>query len=287
MPVRRTSPTARPVPRSVASVLAELELLAPDVVDRDVLHRAMQAAGDSRADAPGGVDRVIDTLRRAGWLLPLRARGLWEFAPANRSGAYGSGDPLLLLRAFLTRRPDAPVAVAMESAALRLHLAQHPPSREVVAVGEGVYAEGALKEFRTVVLDLGRRAVRPVEGLPVHTVEALLVSMGIKPAGYRDWANVELWLSQAAAEVVSREAPPDGSAASGVPGVVELLEGRPLAAWARVAYLLRLAEQEQAARQILTAAPGTPSGPVYLGPRGRPATYDALTHVYDSLVDRP
>lgn len=291
MPVRMTSPTARPVPRSAASVLAELELLAPDVVDRDVLHRAMQAAGDSRADTPGGVDRVIDTLRRAGWLLPLRARGSWEFAPANRSGAYGSGDPLLMLRAFLTRRPDAPVAVAMESAALRLHLAQHPPSHEVVAVGEGVYADGALKEFRTVALDLGRGAVRHVDGLPVHTVEALLVSMGMKPAGYRDWANVELWLGQAVTEVISRDvAPnttPDGSVFSGVPGVVELLTGRPLSAWARVAYLFRLTEQEQAARQILAAAPGRPSGPVYLGPRDRRATYDALTHVYDSLVARP
>ena len=287
MSVKMTSPTARPVSRSVAPVLAELELLAPEVVDREVLRRAMDAAGDPRANTPHGVDRLIDTLRRAGWLLPLRTRGLWEFAPASRSGAYGSGDPLLPLRAYLTRRPGAPVAVAMESAALRLHLAQHPPSREVVAVGDGVRSEGALAAFRTVALDLGRQAVQEVDGLPTHTVEALLVSMGVKPAGYRDWANVELWLRQAASEVTARDSAPVDSVARGVLGVMHLLQARPVAAWARVAYLFRLAEQEQAAQQILAAAPGEPSGPVYLGPRDRPGTYDALTHVYDSLVVRP
>lgn len=291
MPVKMTSPTARPVPRSVAPVLAELELLAPEIVDREALCRAMEAAGDPRANTPGGVDRLIDTLRRAGWLLPLRSRGLWEFAPASRSGAYGSGDPLLPLRAYFVRRPGAPVAVAMESAALRLGLAQHPPSREVVAVGDGVRAEGALADFRTVALDLGRRAVQEVDGLPTHTVEALLVSMGVKPAGYRDWANVELWLRQAVTEVTARDREPVKAPAEnvvrGVPGVVDLLSTRPLAAWARVAYLFRLAEQQAAAQQILAAAPGEPTGPVYLGPRDRGATYDALTHVYDSLVARP
>ncbi len=142
-----------------------------------------------------------------------------------------------------------------------------------------------------MALDLGRRAVRSVDGLPLHTIEALLVSMGVKPTGYRDWANVELWLGQAVTEVISRGSAAtttqDGSVACGVQGVSELLTGRPLAAWARVAYLFRLAEQEQAALQILAAAPGKPTGPVYLGPRDRRGTYDALTHVYDSLVARP
>lgn len=291
MPVKLTSATARPVPRSVAPALAELELLAPDIVSRDDLRRAMTAAGDPRASTPAGVERLIDTLRRAGWLLPLRSRGLWEFAPASRSGAYGSGDPLLPLRAYLARRPDAPVAVAMESAALRLGLAQHPPNREVVAVGEGIRVEGSLAEFRTVALDLGPRAVEQIDGLATHTAEALLVSMGVKPAGYRDWANVGLWLRQAGVKVTAHgsapRAVPDGTVARGVDGVVELLAARPTTAWARVAYLFRQADQDVAAKRILAAAPGMPTGPVYLGPRNRDATYDSLTHVYDSLLARP
>jgi hypothetical protein len=48
-------------------------------------------------------DVAIRRLREHGWLLDLATRGVWEFAPAARAGAYGSGDPLVELRATLAR----------------------------------------------------------------------------------------------------------------------------------------------------------------------------------------
>lgn len=98
MAVRMTTATARPVPRSVAALLAELELLAPETVDRALVRRLLEAADDPAAAAPGRVDVVIDQLRRAGWLLPLRTRGcgssrrrrvLGRTAPGIRSRSSG------------------------------------------------------------------------------------------------------------------------------------------------------------------------------------------------------
>ncbi len=290
MPVRMTGATARPVPRSVAAVLAELELLAPETVNRTLIGQALAAAGDPDAGSPARVDEVIDRLRRAGWLLPLRTRGVWEFAPASRSGAFRSGDPFTELRAYLQHHPGDPAAVAMESAAFRRGLAPHPPSREVLAVDGSVRRDGALGSYRQVTLALGPRAATPRDGVPTHTVEALLVAMACKPGGYRDWPNVGLWLADAGTHLTSGSADaasdqPGGVVAQGVTGVIELLHAAPVAAWARAAYLLRAAYQEEAARALLAAAPGRPTGPVYLGPRTQAKTYDATTGVYDALLN--
>lgn len=274
-----TSLTRRPVSRFLAGVLAELELRAPDVVDVELVREAVEAAGE-----PGDREHVlavIDGLRRKGWLLPLRTRGMWEFAPAARSGAFRSGDPFTELRAYLARHPDRTATVAMESAAFRLGLASHPPSREVLAVGPDVLPDGAMTGFRLVRLELGPAAAGEYDGLACHTVEGLVVEMAAKPAGYRDWPNVGQWLADAAARVKVFDG--DGSMQS-------LLRGRPAAAWARAAYLLKSGGQGQSAVRLLEAGPGQPTGPVYLGPRPskdddqRSALWDQEMRVYDSVL---
>lgn len=289
MPVKMTSGTARPVPRSLSAVLAELELVAPETVDRALIERVLSAAGDPKAASRARVDDVIDRLRRAGWLLPMRTRGVWEFAPASRSGAFRSGDPFTELRAYLQRHPEDPAAVAMESAAFRRGLAQHPPSREVIAVDSAVRRDGALGSYRLVTVTLGPRAATLVDGVPTHTVEALLVAMACKPGGYRDWPNVGLWIADAAAQIANSPTvntmDAADAAARGVRGAIELLQPAPVAAWARAAYLLRAAQQPDAARVLLEAATGRPTGPVYLGPRTQAKTYDTTTGVYDALLN--
>ena len=290
MSVRRTTSTARPVPRSLAPVLAELELLTPETVDRAMVQFALQSAGDPQAGTTARVEAVIDGLRRAGWLLPMRTRGVWEFAPASRSGAFRSGDPFTELRAFLHRKPGVPVAVAMESAAFRRGLAQHPPSREVVTVGEGARREGALGAYRLVLLDLGPRAVTVHEDVPMHTVEGLLVAMARKPGSYHDWPNVRLWLAQAADQVSTDQVgtgqsdPGADGPAVGIGGLIALLQDAPAAAWARTAYLLRTGEHPDTAAAVLEAALRRPTGPVYLGPRHGMSSYDSVTGVYDALL---
>jgi hypothetical protein len=175
--------TARPASASLSRLLELLELDQPRVVTRRDLDRLARDAG---VDWPTGV--ILQRLRQRGWLLDLRTRGVWEFAPAARAGAYGAGDPLIELRATLARRPDAPFAAAAESAAYLLGYAGRRPHLDVVSVPAGVTVPPALRVYRVV-----RWAVRvPLERrdeLPVWSPCTLLTFMATRPSLYRDWPN--------------------------------------------------------------------------------------------------
>jgi hypothetical protein len=71
----------------------------------------------------------VDLLVRLGWLLRLRKRGTWEFAPAARAGRYSSGDSWIELRALLEHERCAPVAVAFDSAVWELGHSTHKLGR--------------------------------------------------------------------------------------------------------------------------------------------------------------
>jgi hypothetical protein len=279
-----TSENGRYVSRYLSGVLAELELLRPEVVDIDLLQEILEGLGDPNAETEKEVHvvAIADRLRRSGWLLPLRTRGTWEFAPAARSGAFRSGDPFTELRAFLAKNPKQSASVAMESSAFRLGFASHPPQKETVAIGKEVRRDGALSSYRLVRLDLGPGAVGLLDAVPCHTVDALLVSMAIKPTAYRDWPNVSQWLTKAAATAhVLDEGRPQAS-------MQELLQRRPIASWARAAYLLKMGGNTDGTAQLLKAAPGGPTGPIYLGKRKSDSmpgpVWDQETGVYDSLL---
>ena len=284
MSVRMTSSGARPIPRRLAGVVAELELLAPETVTREDIAAAIEAADPpGHADA-AMVDVVIDGLRRAGWLLSLRTRGVWEFAPGSRSGAFRSGDPFTELRAALAVRPGLGAAVAMESAAFLRQLAEHPPAPDVVAVPSGTRQVGALRAYRLVRIELSDTAITDLETLPVHTTAALVATMAIIPRGYGDWPNVTTWLGQAVARICATDPASGDGGLTGDCGLLGLLESAPATAWARAAYLLDLGGQPEASHRVLATAPGPVRGPVYLGPRDRPGRYHRATGVYDSLV---
>jgi hypothetical protein len=284
MSVRMTSLGARPVPRRLAGVLAELELLAPETVTREDIENAIEAAGGPDGTSAANVEAVIDGLRRAGWLLPLRTRGVWEFAPGNRSGAFRSGDPFTELRAALAMRPGWCVAVGMESAAFLRRLAEHPPSPDVVIAPTGTRQVGALRTYRLVRIELPNTASADLDDLPVHTIAALLAAMAIVPRGYGDWPNVPTWLPNAVARICAADPEPGDGGMNGESGLRQMLEGASAAAWARAAYLIEIGGQPDASRCLQNMSPTAATGPVYLGPRNRPGRYHHRTCVYDSLV---
>lgn len=277
---------ARLVPRGLAAVIAELELVSPEIVTREGIAEALTAAGDPRADDPARVAAVVDGLRRHGWLLPLRPRGVWEFAPASRSGPFRSGDPFTEMRAALSVRPGLQAAIAMESAAFRRGLAEHPPVPDVLVIPKGLppHSVLSLRSYRLVRLDLPEEATTQVRGLYMHTVAALVASMAWRPTEYGDWPNVRTWLPDAAARLAAANPGlPDGGL-TGRGGLISLLKDAPHAAWARAAYLLRAGAQPAAAEAVLAAAPSRAPGPFYLGPRSRGAQYDHTTGVYDAML---
>ncbi|MEI7813839.1 MAG: type IV toxin-antitoxin system AbiEi family antitoxin [Coriobacteriia bacterium] len=254
--------TVRDVTKALAPLLEQLELEQPRVVTKVELESLATLAG---VDWP--VEVVVRRLRDAGWLLDLKTRGVWEFAPAARAGAFGSGDPLVELRATLARGGGSPFAVAAESAAYLSGLASRRPDREVIGAPAGVRAPKALGDLR-VVHWTPRAQFVVKDGLPVWSVTTLLAFMASKPGGYWDWPNVGEWIVQAA-RVNTLEA------------IVEELSGHPRAAWARAAYLLdKGAESGDAVRLMELAPSGV--GPFYLGRRSVSGRYDGRFNVVDS-----
>lgn len=247
---------------SLSRLLELLELEQPHVVTREALKAWALEAG-----IHWPTDVVLQRLRERGWLLDLKTRGVWEFAPAARAGAYGAGDPLVELRATLARRPAAPFAVAAESAAYLLGYASRRPAREVVSAPVDASVPPALRSYRVVRWTVETPLVAR-EGLPVWSPSTLVAFMAAKPSLYRDWPNAGEWLGMAVATV-------DMGALRGE------LKGRSRPAWARAAYLLDLGGRADLAAQVLEHAPSG-RGPYYLGPRDRAGRHSRAFDVVDS-----
>ena len=254
--------TVRTIPVGLAPLLELLELEQPRVVTA-----AQLATWAREAGVKWSADLVVRRLRERGWLLDLKTKGVWEFAPASRAGAYGSGDPLVELRATLARTPSAPYAVAAESAAYLLGFVSRRPDPETISAPEGIRPPNALKTIRIV---RWQPACAPVirDGLPVWAPSVLLAFMGTRPTGYRDWPNVGEWLGQAVVQVA-------------VPELARELAEHPRSAWARVAYLLDRSGKLEAAQELLSQAPAG-RGPYYLGDRGG-GRYSAAFEVVDNI----
>lgn len=254
--------TARSVPVGFAALLQLLELEQPQVLTTAQIGDLVLRAGLSVR-----VDVAIRRLRERGWLLPLATRGVWEFAPAARAGAFGSGDPFVELRAVLARDPGAPFAVAAESAAFLHGLASRRPDTECIGAPAPVRPPKSLDTYRMVrwtpAVPLERR-----NGLPVWSLVTLVAFMAVRPSGYHDWRNVGEWIREAAAVVQ-----PDSLAAE--------LEGHSAASWARAGYLLAIGGAAESALSLTAAGP-TGSGPFYLGDRTMVGRYDRRFDVVDS-----
>lgn len=257
----------RSIPPSLAGVLSELELTRPAVVgiaglERIAHHLGLRSSGES----------IATRLRALGWLLPLRVRGMWEFAPADRAGPFPGGDAFIELRAALASHPQLQAGVGFESAAFLRGLATRQPAREVIVVAQGTARLPALSEFRRVELTLPKTAFSDVDGLPVQTITGILAAIAIRPDGFTDWPGLGEWLPAGAQQVDATQ-------------LKSFLAGRNAAGWARAIYLLRSGGNTIAGEELAAVAPAR-KGPFYLGPRRSGGHHDAATRVIDTVVAR-
>lgn len=257
--------TVRTIAPAVAAVLEQLELDQPLLVNREDLESARKATESSTTTR-----YLIDVLTAEGWLLPLRTRGYWEFAPAARAGAMGAGDPHIELRATLRKRPALPVALAAESAAWLLGLSARSPHRHVIAAPPALRIPPALADYRVVRYE-AKLDPEVRNGLPVWGVETLLVAMSHRPASYRDWPNVGDWLGQAVSEATEERLRVE-------------LTGEPRSTWMRLAYLVDGGGKPDMAGVLASAAPDG-QGPYYLGPRHERGRHNSRFDVIDSVLE--
>jgi hypothetical protein len=255
--------TARPVPSSLADVLAGLELRQPRIVTRALLRQIIEET-DVRVPAEAAIERLV----RAGWLLPLRSRDAWEFAPAARAGSFGSGDLWIELRALLVHQPDAPVAVGFESAAWELGFTSHQPQTPVLAHRPSWRPPRSVSA-RTVSYDW-RLPSQVSQGLPVWQPATLVIAAAARPAAQGDWGNADDWL-------------PEAFGAAERSGILTEANGRGSATLARLGYLAEWSGRQDIADEIEAMIP-VPPNVSFLGPRRPRGRWTSRWHLYDALL---
>lgn len=253
----------RDISRTLAPLLALLELDQPRVVTTSDLADAASEVGVTWA--PRDIAR---RLLERGWLLPLKTRGAWEFAPGARAGAIGAGDPFIELRATLRKRPEAPFAVAAESAAYLHSLSSRQPDTEVISAPPGTTVPTALEIFRLVRWEAQTPLTRK-GGLPVWALETLIAFMCSKPSRYGDWPNVPEWIGAAFRDI-------------DINHLAAELGGEARSSWMRAAYLAERAGNCRASQRLMDCAPEG-AGPYRLTARETPGKYSSRFEIVDSL----
>jgi hypothetical protein len=253
----------RSVPSSLAPVVEELELRQPAVVTRALLTEIANST-----QVPLAPEVLADRLVRYGWLLPLRKRDTWEFAPAARAGRYPSGDTWIELRALLQHDPDAPVAIAFESAVWELGHSSHQPTVPVLAHRRAWRPPRAL-DARAATFEW-RLPTKSVRGLPVWTEPTIVVAAAHRPASQRNWANADDWLPG-----TFKAATPDD--------VLTEARGRSVSTLARLGYLADWSGRKDIADQVEALLPDR-QAVTFLGSRDRRGHWIKRWRVYDALL---
>lgn len=253
----------RPIPPRLAAIVEYLELYQPGILTLDDLQAFLRELG--REDDPATVAR---DLQKNGWLLPLRTRGRWEFAPGARAGALTSGDPFIELRATLQRRKLS-VALAFDSAAWLQGLSARQPQRQVLATYPQRKIPPALSDFR-IARTWGVLEPEWKDNLPVWRVATLLAKMALIPHYYRDWPNVMEWLEEAFKRADAGD-------------LERELDGAPDAARIRLAYLANRATFKHLAADLIQKA-RRDTGLVYLGRDRTRSRFIREYNLIDSLL---
>ena len=255
----------RSVPKSLARVVEELELRQPAVVTRALLREIASNAHLGLTE-----DTVAERLVRYGWLLPLRRRDDWEFAPAARAGRYPAGDPWIELRALLEHESDAPVAVAFESAIWELGHSTHQPTRPVLA-HRGRWRPPQSLGARTATFEW-HLPTRSLRGLPIWGESTIVVAAAERPAAQGDWGNSDEWLPETFRSVTPND-------------VLIEARDRNVSTLARLGYLAEWSGRDDVADEIEALLPGRL--PVtFLGPRDRRDRWSRRWRVYDSILPK-
>lgn len=256
----------RALPRRAAGIVEQLELDQPRVVTLPEIGEIAYRVG--ACHDPEDAPKLAYRLQELGWLGSLRTKGVWEFLPGARAGAYGSGDRFIEFRAQQAAHPGWPGVLAMESAASLLGLAQRLPAREVVALPPGAVMPRALAEWRRVAVALPRSAGVERDGLRYWNAAGLIAGIAHRPSGYQDLAGLAQWLPDVGSHLTATV-------------MMECLADAPLAVWQRAAYLSRLAGAQEIAEVLL--AEHQPVVSVWYGAtRAAGAQYDPVSKVLDA-----
>jgi len=253
----------RAIPPALAPLVEQLELDQPELLTTDELARLTAQLAIA---TPARV--ATQRLAKNGWLLPTGVRGVWEFAPGSRAGAYSSDRHDLLLAAQLAATPELPARVALGSALWSAGLADRRPDTLEVSLPPTVRVPAALRGNARVV------RLKPVlepavdVDVPTDRPETVLVHAAATPTQVRSWASL-------------LEALDELAATCNVDDVVREAAARAHATQVRLCYLL---DRRPLGIQVASRLSVEPAGKVWFGPRGPLRRHDATWNLADTVL---
>ena len=209
----------RTISKSMSVILQELELENASYVDIRRLDELKNKYGIKTSAAI-----IASRLRQAGWLIPTKQRGVWEFAPASLAGAYSSHDPLTSIKAYIMSNPDDECYLCLQTAAWSLGLADRIPSHIEVAFREKT--QKSIPDDITVFRYTPHLNTIEAKGLRCLSPESIIVQIAEKPSIVRSWDSLMEWL-------------PDVVYESNTENIVKELSGRKDSVVRRTGYLLQ------------------------------------------------
>lgn len=195
-------------------------------------------------------DDIARSLRRTGWLAPLRTRQAWSFTPTLSPLHMGE---FRELRAWLGRNSDSGVCIGGKSAAQVRGWLRRPTAPTVGAPTQSRLPR-SLSDYRVCKWD-PQIPLDEVHGLPVWKPETLVAFMASHPSKF-SWDGISDWLWEACDELQQQL-------------LLDELQDRPRAAWMKTAHLVNEGERADLAQAVAAAAPESGKGPYVLGYRER------------------
>lgn len=252
---------ARSIPIYLSSFLEELELARPELVTLDDIKKLAK-----KYNVNTSASLIAARLREKGWLIKTTQQGVWEFAPAEVAGAYSGLDPLLPIKAFALANPTTEYALTFQTAAWALGFADRVPVR--IEVAFAAQPKVKVSEQISSTTYKSNLATSTVKGVKVLAPEAIIVNLVNRPGSVRSWSSVQEWIPDIAYEI-------DASA------ILEELQGRAAATWARAGYLLQGMRPDVAdsIRQVFT-----PTSKVKFGRKDKAKRNDEHWMVSDAAL---
>lgn len=209
----------RTISKSTAGILEDLELDNKTYVTLEELAELAKKHAVQTKPA-----MIASRLKKSGWLLPTKQRGVWEFASAAMAGPYSKNDPLKEIKAFQLLHPELKSYVCLQTAAWAMGLADRVPVRKELAFKQ--IPRKQMPEVIAIYKYSPTIDIREVRGVPCLAPESILVHIATKPDLVKSWESVMEWL-------------PDVVYESEIPNLLEEISERNDSVKRRTGYLLQ------------------------------------------------
>ncbi len=177
----------RTISKSMAGILEDLELDNKTYV---TLEELTELAKKHAVQTEPSM--IASRLKKSGWLLPTKQRGVWEFASAAMAGPYSKNDPLKEIKAFQLLHPKIKSFVCLQTAAWALGLADRVPAHKELAfeqiLRKQIPDDIAVYKYSPTI------DIREVRGVSCLAPESILVHIATKPDIVKSWESVMEWL---------------------------------------------------------------------------------------------